>query len=108
MDTLWLNWINEPIFMDKGITDIQKRKHAYAYFCIEGLIPFLKSKGYIFEASSMNVAVHLLRLLYHIYKGHCVKPINLERDFEEDQFDFYCHLLDTVQPLILFIRNLLN
>ncbi len=94
MDTIWLNWINEPIFVDKGITHIQKRKHAYVYFCIEGLIPFLKSQDYIFEGSSMELAAKLLRLVYHIYKDHRVEPINHERDFEEDQFDLYCHTFD--------------
>ncbi len=96
MDTIWLNWINEPIFVDKGTTNIQKRKHAYAFFCLEGLIPFLKSRDYFFEGSSMNLAAKLLRLVYHIYKGYRVEPISHEHDFEEDQFDLYCHTFDTV------------
>ena len=97
MDTTWLNWINEPIFVDKGITDIQKRKHAYVLFCREGLIPFLKAHDYIFEDSSMDLAAKLLRALYHIWMGNRIKAISRERDFEEDQFDLYCHTLDTFQ-----------
>jgi hypothetical protein len=94
MDTEWNYWINEPIYVDKGVTYIVKRKHAYYLFCRDGLRKFLESYGYFFDNNCKTITVNLLRLMFHIWKGHRVEPICPERDFEEDQFDLYCHTLD--------------
>ncbi len=96
MDTSWLYWINEAIFIDKGVTNILKRKHAYYYLCKEGLIPFLKSHDYVFEGSSMELAAKLLRLMYHAMKGHRVEALTKDYDFKTEQFDLYCHTIDSL------------
>ncbi len=95
METAWLYWINETIFLDKGVTNAMKRKHAYYVFCKEGLVPFLESHGYIIEGSDQKFTAKLLRLLFHMWKGYHVKAISQDCDFEEDQFDLYCHTMDS-------------
>ncbi len=95
MDTTWLYWINEPIFTDKGITNILKRKQAYYFFCNEGLFPFLKSKGYLFEGSPMKVTAKLLRLVYHVWRGHRVEALSQDCNFKTEQFELFCHTFDS-------------
>jgi hypothetical protein len=97
MESAWLYWINESIFLDKGVTNIMKRKHAYSFFCKNGLVPFLKSHGYIFEGSTTELTTKLLRLLFHSWKGYHVQAISQNCDFEEEQYELYCHKVDSQQ-----------
>ena len=97
MDTTWLYWINEPIYLNKGVTQILKRKHAYYYFCKEGLFPFMKSKDYLLEGSPMKLAARLLRLVYHVWRGHHVEALPQDCNFKAEQFDLFCHSFDSLE-----------
>ena len=91
----WEYWINEPIYVDKGITNILKRKQAIYLFCKDGLIPFVKQEGFSLVYDTKELTVILLRLLYGLYKGYDVKPNRTEKDVPKEFYDEYCYRLDS-------------
>ena len=95
MEAEWIHWTNEPIYMDKGVKNIEKRKHAVYAFCRDGLVPLLHSFGYTFGTSDAVVTKKLLRFLFLTKKGYSLRPLAHDIEFPNDHYDTYCHLLDT-------------
>jgi hypothetical protein len=95
MEDTWNYWINEPIYMDDGVTNILKRKQAIYFFCTEGLIPFIESAGFRMIYDQKELTRVLLRLLYMLSVGNKVKPIRLCERPREELYEYYCHWLDT-------------
>ena len=94
MESQWKYWVNEPIFLDAGISNILKRKQAYYLFCKEGLIPLFEDAGYRFSESPSYVTKKLLRLMFTVWKGLRVQPYRQECDFEEEQTTTFYYELD--------------
>ncbi len=93
MNKLWGYWLNEPIYLDKGITNIVKRKEAIRIFCIDGLIPFLKRAGYVFYYNDNEVVKQTCRLLFTFYIGKKVKALPIQYENMKEHFDEYeCRL----------------
>ena len=95
MDSRWSYWINEPIFMDGGVMNIVKRKHAMYIFCKEGLIPMLKSSGYTFAMNDSLLVKQILQLCFALSKGHTVLPKEQQCAYMEEQYDYYNYLFST-------------
>lgn len=95
MDYMWNYWINEPIYLDDGVTNILKRKHAIYVFCDEGIFPLLESFGFRMIYDRKEMTRILLRLLYTISIGKGVKPARLYERPKEELYEYYCHCLDT-------------
>jgi hypothetical protein len=91
----WAYWINEPVYLDDGVMNIAKRKHAIAQFVQEGLLPFLHRAGYRVCLQEKELIVVLLRLLFALHKGKQIAPIEVEGDYMMEQYDLYCYVLDT-------------
>ncbi len=91
----WGYWLNEPIFLDRGVYNYAKRKHAVYRFCVEGLIPFVKSAGYELEFNEAEMCRTMLRLLFKLSQGKKVRPITVECDAQEEQLAHYYYRLDT-------------
>ena len=60
----WVTWLNEPIYTDAGIHNIQKRKYAIYIFLTEGILPFIHSAGYRFRHNTKIMTRLLLSALY--------------------------------------------
>jgi hypothetical protein len=90
----WGYWINEPIFINKGM-GYAKRKHILYSFCIDGLIPFVESAGYKLRYSNTEMYKIVLTALYHMSNGRRVKPNRNECDSFDEQIAIFYQSLDT-------------
>jgi hypothetical protein len=95
MHMKWNYWINEPIFLDKGVTNILKRKSAISYFCRHGLLPLVQNAGYKLHMNEVDLVKTVLSLLYRLYEGKTVTPIQTNILNEKEQYDLYSYKLDT-------------
>jgi hypothetical protein len=91
----WDFWINEPVFYNKGVSVILKRKQALFSFVREGIVPLLQAKGYKLLYSDGQVTRILLNLLMTAQDGKSVRPVTRTDDIYEDHYVLYCHLLDS-------------
>lgn len=91
----WGYWLNESIYTDDGVFNTMKRKHALYDFCMEGLLPFVKSAGYSLRFPEGKFYKVFLQMMYSLYEGNTIKPIPNECQYYEDQYDLYCYNLDT-------------
>lgn len=90
----WAFWINQPIFIDRGI-QYEKRKHAIYRFCCDGLIPLIESVGYRFEYKDSKFFHAFLSMLHLLSKGHSIRPVTVEIPHEEEQHSEFHYRLDT-------------
>jgi len=90
----WAYWINEPIFIDKGL-QYEKRKHAIYRFCRDGLIPLIESAGYRFEYKDSKFYHAFLSMLHLVATGHTVKPVTVEIPNQEEQYSEFHSRLDS-------------
>lgn len=95
MDKTWGYWLNEPIFMDKGVINICKRKHALYKFCTDGILPFLESNGYYTFKNDTELYACILRVLFALYQGKKVIPHKVDYPHGEDHYSMFLHRLDT-------------
>jgi len=95
MVTSWDYWINEPVFLDKGVMNIVKRKQAIYCFVKEGLIPLLESKGYRLLLNEAHLTKTLLHMLFALYKGKEIQPRLLDIDISEEHYSYFAYLLDS-------------
>lgn len=94
MTSLWNYWINEPVFLDKGVSNIEKRKVAIYLFCTEGLIPFLLEKGFQFRYSKEQLTHIVLTLLFQIQRGKKIKVTKMDENPPEEVYQMYCDIFD--------------
>lgn len=96
MEHRWYTWINEPIFLDE--TTILPRKEAIAYFCKEGLFPFVKHQGYRFRLHDAGIIKYVLKVLFFISEKKKVYPSAHAKEIPhlEEQYFHYCSRLDTI------------
>ena len=95
MEQLWYYWINEPIYMDKGVTNIAKRKHAIYMFCKDGLLPLLRREGFVLIFDAVKLTRVVLRLLFSVHQGKQVLPYAI-KNIPDEIYQHYCHMLDTM------------
>ena len=95
MDKTWGYWLNEPIFTDKGVINILKRKHALYRFCMEGILPFLESKGYFVIKNDTEFYKCILQVLFTLYQGKKVIPYKVDYSHSEDHYNMFIHTIDT-------------
>jgi len=95
MESKWKYWVNERVFLDKGVSNIVKRKHALYFFCRDGLVPFLQSVGYTFGESDAKITRKLLLLLFHLQENSPIVPYEQPCEFYEEQYALYCHTIDS-------------
>ncbi len=91
----WGYWLNEPIYTDKGVMNIQKRKHVLYDFCKRGLLPFLESAGYYSFKTNDELYKTLLNVLFTLYRGKTVLPHQVDFPHGEDHYNMYMYHLDT-------------
>jgi hypothetical protein len=97
MKHLWSYWLNEPIYLDNGVTNIVKRKDAVYLFCKEGLIPFIEQKGYRFYMDDTNLYYAMLRVLFALFRKKKVMGHKVEDDYADEQYDFFCYHFDSLE-----------
>ena len=85
----WSYWINEPVFLDKGVTNIVKRKEAIYHFVSEGLFPLLQKAGYALYYSKTETTSILLKLLFTIRQGKKVQPLARNDGISEEHLEYF-------------------
>lgn len=92
----WITWLNEPIYTDAGIHNIQKRKYAIYIFLTEGILPFIQSSGYRFRHDTKVMTRLLLSALY-FYSTDFKMPIYRHSipNLKDHEVEFY-DALDTI------------
>lgn len=95
MKRSWDYWINESVFLDKGVTNIVKRKQAIYIFVKEGLLPLVESKGYKLILNEVQLTKTILQMLYFLREGKQIKPQPLEDCIPEEHYDYFEHVFDS-------------
>ena len=94
MASQWSYWINEPVFLDKGVSNIVKRKQAIYLFCCEGLIPFVEKHGFKLRYKTTQLTRIVLRLLFQMERGKKVKPLAYEDNLPMEMYQLYSDIFD--------------
>lgn len=92
---MWDYWINEPVFLDEGVLNILKRKHAIYVFCTEGLLPFLERFGFAIVYDEKQLTAILLRMLYALSQRKQIKSVPFQDKPYEEVYAYYLHLIDS-------------
>lgn len=95
MVTSWDYWINEGVFLDKGVSNIVKRKQAISIFVREGLLPLLESKGYKLFLNEAQLTKTILQMLYFLRDGKEIKAQPLEECIPEEQYVYFDYVFDS-------------
>ena len=95
MYSSWEYWINEAVFLDKGIFNIVKRKQALYIFVKEGLLPLLESNGYKLIFNEAKLTNILLQMLFALREGKQIQPHILDDDIPEDYLNYFEYTLDS-------------
>lgn len=84
----WKTWLHEYVYADiRDASSYMKRYECFAYFCKEGLVPFVKSHGYIFSLDR-NLANDIANFFFQ----------NCKEDFVQQPFHrrFYKKIHDDI------------
>jgi hypothetical protein len=95
MTSLWNYWINEPIYLDEGVFNIVKRKHAIYTFCREGILPLVRSVGFRIIHDEKKLTSILLQMLFAMANGKDIKAIPYEEKPYEEVYEYFCFVLDS-------------
>lgn len=95
MYSSWEYWINEPVFLDKGIRNIVKRKQAIYIFVTEGILPLLESNGYKLILNEARLTKTLLQMLFALREGKQIQAHLLDGEIPEEHLDYFEHRLDS-------------
>ncbi len=92
---LWVRFCQEPIYADKGVYNIDKRKEIIYDFCRYGIIPFLATEGYVLEVNAEQLCIRILKVLWALRNKQIVIPLqqNFE-DYHEEHQRVYNDTLD--------------
>ena len=91
-------WLNE-----KNCYNISRRITIWK-FTVKGLIPFLKSHGYVFNVHPKHISTGIATLLFH-NKGHTLLvPMHIQRndDYSIEHKQHYNHVIDESEWNILW------
>jgi hypothetical protein len=91
----WESWLLEQISLDGSISYISSRQHVIREFCIKGLYPFIKSKGYAWRINQETLTAKVLRLMYFAYRKKKVYVEEYNWDWDPEHKLMYWHVLDT-------------
>jgi hypothetical protein len=94
---LWETWTRKVIYADRGVYNIAPRHLVIRNFVQKGLIPFVRSKGYIFSGDATRITNSLLRYLFALYIGDTVQFKNPHKNVYKDYFDEFEHKFDTLE-----------
>ncbi len=95
MRHLFKYWIEEPIFVDKGVINIWKRKDALYSFCEEGIIPLIEKSGYRFKFNKAHLYKCIVNVVFTYFQGKSVAPYPVEDPYVVEQYDLYSYSLDS-------------
>jgi hypothetical protein len=85
------------IYADRGVYNIAPRHLVIRNFVQKGLMPFVRSKGYVFQGDATRVSNSLLRYLFAVYLDDKVLFKNPHKHQFEDHFDEFEHRFDTLE-----------
>lgn len=96
MQSRWSLWIQEPIALSEaGLTPVV-RSDAIRQLCEEGLLPLLRSSGYILRISPRELCRQVLLVVYALSEGRTVLPNSRDEEpYAADQYQEYCQRLDS-------------
>ena len=94
---LWEAWTRQPIFADRGVYNIAPRHVVIRDFVKNGIIPFVKRKGYIFNSDEKNITHTFLRYLFVLYQGQKVKFKNPHKKILIDHVQEFYHRFDSLE-----------
>lgn len=94
--SLWETWTKKMIFADRGVYNIAPRHQVMRHFVGKGLMPFVRSKGYIFNKDAKELTKTFLRYLFALYIGEKV-IFNYAYKCDEfnEHFQEFDHRFDT-------------
>jgi hypothetical protein len=89
----WREWLHTLVYIDfRDDSSVVKRFQSFQYFINEGLIPFVKAHGYIFQAN-IHLANDLANILYNENRqDFCRQPFSRERhgkNINDLDLDYY-------------------
>ena len=83
----WMNWLKEELVSG------EERQWVLRSFVYQGLVPFIKSKGYVFACSNETLVATIARELFYIRGGRRLKKQwhspAFNRYTEEDESHFH-------------------
>jgi hypothetical protein len=90
---LWTQWVRQPIYIGKSL-ETAPRSVAIQNFVKQGLLPFVREKGYTIKGKADDIAIRLLQYMFALYLDEKVVfqnpwPDAFAEDIQEfdDQFD---------------------
>jgi len=88
------DWLNEGLWC--GFSDYITRRAIIWRFTNYGLIPFLKSHGYVVQIDEKQMSTGIASLLFHTWGHGLVTPIAIDRedDYSVEHRQHYNHVLD--------------
>jgi hypothetical protein len=95
MESHWNYWINEPVFADKGVFNIMKRKEAIYMFVHQGLVPMIESKGYKLYMKDGLLTKTLLQMLYALNEEKQIEPKQTEYEIPDEFLDYFEYQFDS-------------
>jgi hypothetical protein len=91
---LWETWTRKTIYADRGVYNIAPRHLVIRNFVQNGLIPFVRRKGYFFQGNVSSITNSLLRYLFALYVGDTVKFKTPHCNVYEEHFEEFEHRFD--------------
>lgn len=91
----WTSWLLEDISVDGTISNIMARQTVIEDFCFNGLYPFIKTKGYVWNIEKEVLTGKVLRLLYFAYRKKKVFVEDYNRDWNPEHKQIYWSVVDT-------------
>ena len=105
----FIEWQN--VYIESRKYGLIKIKTAIEYFINEGLIPFLKYYGYIFEINNMMVGNIISSTMYRLlYNKDYRFPTRKNVEFNDEHFQHFEHLIsdDEWSNLHIFWNSILD
>ena len=93
----WDAWVRKPIFADAGVYNIRPRHVVIRNFVANGLIPFVKAKGYVFAKDITGITNSLLRYLFALSEGKKVIFKNPYKEYIRDHRIEFDHRFDSLE-----------
>jgi hypothetical protein len=91
----WTSWLLEEISLDGTISNILPRQTVIQKFCLNGLYPFIVSKGYVWRIEKDVLIAKVLRLMYFAYRKKRIFVEDYNYDWNPEHKQIYWSAVDT-------------
>lgn len=91
----WGRFLNEAIYLDKGIYNILPRHEAISIFVNEGIYPFVENNGYTWKLTEKQMTNTILNILFQMKLGNMIDIPNLQKGFTMEHYDRFLQTLDS-------------